>query len=578
MTNTQEAGLNLNEPVRNIPTVLIVDDTPANLETLHRYFESLGFEIMMARSGTTALRRAEYMKPDIILLDVLMPGMDGYETCIRFKSNKETKHIPIIFMTALDDTLHKVKGFQVGAADYITKPFQIEEVYARVQTHLALRDLQSKLEQQNKRLQIEIQERQEIAKALQKANVEQEVRVQQRTAELARANIRLEAEISERRQAETEIRKLATELAQSVESRTNELATIYQVTALAGESLQLQTILNRALQSVLEVAESEKGTIHLVKEKSELAAYLGFKSSEEARCFGDEKAQAIITNHKPLTLKTNHVLVDNYYGVPIRVGNHILGALSIYFNKKHSNNADPNLATLLTATADHLGIVVESIRLRRKAERAAILEERSRLARELHDSVTQLMYSVNLFARAGKDAYRLNDLKQGERNLSRLEDISRQALKELRLLLFELRPPELEQEGLIGALQHRLDAVEGRSGVGTQLLVNGESVVPQEFEEVLYAVSKEALNNTLKHAKATSVTIKLYADSENIILTVLDNGIGFDPNSKACLGGIGLSTMSERAALLGGELEVISAHGQGTTIKLALKNLSRKGI
>lgn len=574
MMKTQEAGLQLTQQNENPPTVLIVDDTPSNLETLHRYFQSLGFGIMMARSGATAIQRVEYIKPDIILLDILMPGMDGFETCLRFKSKEETKHIPIIFMTALDDTVHKVKGFQVGAADYITKPFQIEEVYARVQTHLELRDLQSKLEHQNDRLQIEIKERQETAKALRIANEEQEIRVQRRTAELAKANIQLVAEISERRLAEIETRKLAAELALNVESRTNELATIYQVTALAGESLDLQTILNRALESILDVAQSKKGAIHLVNEEFELAAFLGFKTSEEARRFADDKACAIIADPQPSSIQSNLHLSDSYYGVPIRVGDHILGALSIFIHNNHPNIADPNLPTLLTAIADHLGIVVESIRLRRRAARAAILEERSRLARELHDSVTQLMYSVNLFARAGKDAYRLKNLDQGEKNLNRLEDTSRQALKELRLLLFELRPPELEQEGLIGALQHRLDAVEGRSGVSTQLLVNGEQEIPQEYEEALYALSKEALNNTIKHAKATSVTIYLKADSDIISLTVVDNGIGFHPKSIQSRGGIGLSTMNERAAGLGGQLEINSAQGQGTSIKLTLVNPS----
>ncbi|MCB0153898.1 MAG: response regulator, partial [Anaerolineae bacterium] len=137
-------------------TVLIVDDTPANLETLYSYLESLGFEIMMAQNGPTALKRVEYAKPDIILLDVVMPGMDGFETCRRLKAAEATKNIPVIFMTALTDTVHKVQGLQAGAADYITKPFQLEEVLARVQTHLALRDLQSQLERQNTRLQLEI--------------------------------------------------------------------------------------------------------------------------------------------------------------------------------------------------------------------------------------------------------------------------------------------------------------------------------------------------------------------------------------------------------------------------------------
>jgi signal transduction histidine kinase len=224
----------------------------------------------------------------------------------------------------------------------------------------------------------------------------------------------------------------------------------------------------------------------------------------------------------------------------------------------------------LTAIADHIGIVVESIQSRQKAEQAAMLEERSRLARELHDSVTQLMYSINLFAKAGKDAYRLNNPAQGEKYLTRLQDTARQALKELRLLLFELRPPELEQEGLIGALQLRLDAVEGRAGVKTQLLVNAEAELPHTYEEALYAIAQEALNNALKHANATSVTIQLQINPEKIKLVITDDGIGFDPQDTSKRGGMGLSTMHERTATLGGEMLVLSVPEQGTSIQLMM--------
>ncbi|MCB0209887.1 MAG: response regulator [Anaerolineae bacterium] len=558
-------------------TVLIVDDTPANLETLYSYFESLGFEIMMAQNGPSALKRVEYVKPDIILLDVIMPGMDGFETCRRLKANDATKNIPVIFMTALTDTIHKVKGFQAGAADYITKPFQIEEVLARIQTHLALRDLQTQLETQNARLQAEIRERQTTAAALQQANDELELRVGKRTAELAQANISLEAEILERRQAEAESLKLATELAQRVQNRTNELAALYEVTALAGESLALETILIRALKSVLAAAHGKQGTIHLVEETVALAAQVGFVGGDAARQFGDKPAAWIIAHNEPLaqidmaTSDGRPGLSNWYMGVPIRAGGRVLGALSICLASADNASGDPDRISLLVAIADHIGVVVESIQLRRKAEQAATLEERSRLARELHDSVTQLMYSINLFAKAGKDAYRLDNPTQGEKYLTRLEDTARQALKELRLLLFELRPPELEQEGLVGALQLRLDAVEGRSGVKTQLLVNSaEIALPDDYEKALYAIAQEALNNALKHANATAVTIQLAINPATIDLVVTDDGLGFDPNNTSHRGGLGLITMRERADTLGGTLQVCSMPEQGTSIQLTM--------
>jgi signal transduction histidine kinase len=578
---------NLTQPDGRNRTILIVDDTPANLETLYSYFGNSGFEIMMAQSGAGALRRVEYARPDVILLDVVMPGMDGYEACRRLKANETTRHIPIIFMTALTDTAHKVKGFEVGAADYITKPFQIEEVLARVQTQLALYDLRMQLEQQNKRLQDEVQEKQAFAAALQQAKDELELRVAQRTAELAQANQHLQAEVAERRQAEAESRKLAAELAQSVAMRTGALEALYEVTALAGESaLELDVVLARALRSVVAFTQSPQGTIHLTGEGTALAAQVGFAEPEEAHCFGDAAAAWVI-EHDALLLEgddprpfpTATPLPEGYAGVPIRADGQVLGVLGI--KRPFAPSQLGNQLALLTAVADHIGIVLESIRLRRKAEQAATLEERNRLARELHDSVTQLMYSINLFAKAGKDAYRLNNPAQGDKYLTRLQDSARQALKELRLLLFELRPPQLEQEGLIGALQLRLDAVEGRAGVKTQLLVNTEAEIPQVCAEELYAIAQEALNNALKHSHANTVTIHLQTNAQGLELTITDDGIGFDPHDyKTRRGGMGLTSMRERALKLGGDLLITSKTEQGTNIQLRLTTpeLSKENV
>jgi len=120
-------------------TILIVDDNPTNLGVLFDYLRSFGFKVLIAQDGKGALQRASHAKPDIILLDVLMPGLNGFETCQRLKEQEETRDIPIIFMTALSDTVDKVKGFELGAVDYITKPLQHEEVLARINAHLTIR-------------------------------------------------------------------------------------------------------------------------------------------------------------------------------------------------------------------------------------------------------------------------------------------------------------------------------------------------------------------------------------------------------------------------------------------------------
>ncbi len=140
--------------------ILIVDDTPTNLEVLFDFLANCGFKVLVAEDGISAIERAEYAPPDLILLDVIMPGMDGFETCRRLKASELTKDIPVIFMTALSETVDKVRGLNLGAVDYVTKPLQHEEVLARVKLHFSLRNLTKRLQEQNLRLEQEIQERQ----------------------------------------------------------------------------------------------------------------------------------------------------------------------------------------------------------------------------------------------------------------------------------------------------------------------------------------------------------------------------------------------------------------------------------
>ncbi|OXC72720.1 Chemotaxis regulator - transmits chemoreceptor signals to flagelllar motor components CheY [Caballeronia sordidicola] len=146
--------------------MLVVDDTPANLGLVVECLEGKSLRVAIARDGAEALRRAELTQPDLILLDVMMPGLDGFETCRRLKSMEKTADIPVIFMTSLTRIEEKITGFRAGAVDYITKPLQMEEVAARVNTHLKLRALQKLQEDQNILLQQEVRTRKQAEEAL----------------------------------------------------------------------------------------------------------------------------------------------------------------------------------------------------------------------------------------------------------------------------------------------------------------------------------------------------------------------------------------------------------------------------
>jgi signal transduction histidine kinase len=144
--------LNMNDQHSERSIILIVDDNQTNLDVLFELLRNYGFKVLVALDGESAIEQIEYIHPDLILLDIMMPGIDGFETCRRLKADLPTRDIPIIFMSALSDTLDKVKGFQTGAVDYITKPFQHEEVLSRIETHLTIRSLQKKLEEKNAEL------------------------------------------------------------------------------------------------------------------------------------------------------------------------------------------------------------------------------------------------------------------------------------------------------------------------------------------------------------------------------------------------------------------------------------------
>lgn len=132
--------------------ILVVDDQPDNLSILCDYLNMAGFHTFIARNGQSAIRKAAFAKPHLILLDVMMPGLDGFETCRRLKSDPETRDIPVIFMSALSDTNDKIRGFESGAVDYITKPFKQEEVLARLKTHLVIQQQREELVRLNQEL------------------------------------------------------------------------------------------------------------------------------------------------------------------------------------------------------------------------------------------------------------------------------------------------------------------------------------------------------------------------------------------------------------------------------------------
>jgi len=254
--------------------------------------------------------------------------------------------------------------------------------------------------------------------------------------------------------------------------------------------------------------------------------------------------------------------------IPLRLGDQVIGTLDVQSAEVNAFTEEDVL--VIQSLGDQIAIAIDNARLYDRSRELAVLEERTRLARELHDSVTQSLYSLVLLAEGWRRAAQAGGRAPVEDYLSRIGEITQQALKEMRLLIHELRPPALEREGLLGALHRRLDAVEKRVGVNARILADDLIQLPAHVEEGLYRIAQEALNNALKHAGADKVVVRIWTNDGQVTLEVTDDGCGFDPAGANHVGGMGLVGMQERAKQLGGSLTVTSAPGGGTTVRASI--------
>lgn len=201
-----------------------------------------------------------------------------------------------------------------------------------------------------------------------------------------------------------------------------------------------------------------------------------------------------------------------------------------------------------------------------QAEELAVANERNRLGRDLHDSVAQTLYGLTLQAEAASRKLAAGQLEVVAEQLQQIRHSAQQTLVETRMLIFDLRPQILDQDGLPDALRARLDAVEGRSGIQVFSQLEDIGRLPPQVENHLYRIALEALNNSLKHAHASQVSVSLTSEEGLLILQVEDNGVGFDPIHQENKGRLGLAGMRERAEQIGGTLYIQSQPGQGARL------------
>ncbi|MBI5565403.1 MAG: HAMP domain-containing protein, partial [Chloroflexi bacterium] len=364
-------------------------------------------------------------------------------------------------------------------------------------------------------------------------------------------------EIEARQAHEAALRDLTGRLEQRVADRTRDLTVLYEVTSAANRVVGLDELLGEIMSLTLPALNSTAGSIHLREDATaplRLVARQGAGTLPPAL----EIFTQVMDRHEALFIPD--VAADSRVKwadlpdeavrlvlAPLATADQILGVLSVARVGGALFNVEE--IALLTSIAEQVGVIVTNARLR---EQTALLEERQRIARDLHDSVTQSLYGLVTLTEAGQLDLQTRDLAAIGQTFDRLGETARQSLKELRLFIYQLNPPILEDEGLIGALHLRLATVEGRSDVQVRLLADETIHLPLPVETELYHIANEALNNILKHARARSITVYLSREDGHVVLDVIDDGCGFDVDVARASGGLGLKNQHERSRRIGG--------------------------
>ena len=376
----------------------------------------------------------------------------------------------------------------------------------------------------------------------------------------------------------------AVQLYEQAEQQRRELEALYRADEHLYRHLRLDQVLQALVDVVIDILQADKASVQVWDPESQrlvLRAVRGY-SQEMADILasylpGDGISGKVFLTGEPVAVEdarfapppADHIAkmegIRSVLSVPITIGDQIFGVFGMdYCRPRSFSEGDKRL---FLALAQRAAVAIENARLYEQAEQVAVLEERQRLARDLHDSVTQSLYSLMLLSEAGRRFASSGDIANAGHYLSRVGETAQQTLKEMRLLVHEMRPLALRQVGLVEAIQARLDSVEKRSGIQASLIQEGQLNLPEQVVEQLFRIIQEALNNSLKHASSPLILVRITSQAGYVEVEITDKGLGFDPAGLANPGGFGMTSMRERAELIGGKLEIASSVGQGVTVK-----------
>ena len=500
---------------RPTATILIVDDEIQNRKLLEVLLRHEGYLTLSAVNGEEALALIAQRAPDLILLDIMMPGMDGYQVASNLKANPATSNIPIIMLTAQIDRSARLTGLNAGVEEFLTKPVGGAELQLRVRNLLRLKAYGDFLQNHSRIL---------------------EQQVQARTAALT-------AEIAERKHAEKRFHTL-------FEFAPDAVVMIDQLGIIALVNRQAETVFGYQRDELL----GQRLEI-LMPEAFRLAhadLRQGFLKNAMPRAMGLDRSDLLGLR------KDGTVFPVDISLSPMESENGIMVAAAVrdMTELKRKEEALRGYATRLRELSHRLRTVEET--------------ERRAISRELHDRIGQELSTLGLILGSLGAKLPRESLRAVHKPLQDMQGLLKSMVANVRDVMAELRPPVLDDYGLLAALRQLVTEFAKRSGIaaemsGVELLPRLPSIV----ETAMYRISQEALNNIVKHAQAKKVEISLYTAPDRVVLDITDDGIGFDANeTPPDQQHWGLITMRERAEAVGVVFHLESATGAGTRIVL----------
>ncbi|MCL4296362.1 MAG: response regulator [Anaerolineae bacterium] len=488
--------------------ILVVDDNPANLSVLVDYLIKYGFEVLTARNGTNGIEKAQYVLPDLILLDIVMPGIDGFETCRRLKADPATQDIPIIFMTSLTNTQDKINGFEAGGVDYITKPLQQAEVLARMTLHLQLRNL---------------------------------------TRELHLANIKLAEQVQVEQEKVRDLTQRNTMIGQAVEASREAVV----MGNSSGEVLYLNPAFSHLFGYTAVDLPVMNGLATIFANPDQVQAMF---TAIQHHQFWQGEVNLQTKSRQTLTALVRTACIAD-----------AAGQVTSWVSLITDISAYKQALTKLEQQRQ---------KMRRLSARLAETQEveRKRLARELHDRIGQNLFTSDVLLNIirGQTAQCCPDNATLAHHINDLSALINQTTTHVRDVMAELRPPMLDDHGLVATLEWYGHQFSQWFGISVAVQgIEPEPRLPDFVENALFRITQEALTNVAKHAQATQATILLKVEPRKVSLSVKDDGIGFKMNPTDATveaRGWGLAAMTERAEAAGGRCRISARVQQGTEV------------